>query len=91
MVDEFFTTHPTLELLNLKGNVAYPDYPHAWIGLPREAEVERVVRDSVVKDAEGVVRHFLSLKKGKMGVREKIEEIMARKTVTDENGKLAWI
>lgn len=75
-VASFFSNAPELELLNMGQGAAYQDYPHAWLGLPREAEVERVVRDGQAKSRDGVIKHLMNLKKGKMGVREKVQEIL---------------
>lgn len=88
-VESFFDQPFTLELLSQGPETAYDDYPHAWIGLPRETEIEAVVKGSQRLDAEGVVQHFLRQKNGKMGVREKVEEVLARRTA-DNGGVLAW-
>ncbi|KAL1302903.1 hypothetical protein AAFC00_003228 [Neodothiora populina] len=88
-VESFFTDPLQLELLSSNSEAAYTDYPHAFIGLPREAEVEAVVKGSQKLDVEGVVQHFLQAKNGKMGVREKVEEILARRTM-DNEGLLSW-
>lgn len=92
MVDEFFTSEPNgLELLNVGKGAAYQDYPFAWIGLPREADVEKVLREGGPgMDAESIINRFLMEKGGKMGVREKIEEILQRQTVV-EGGRMVWI
>lgn len=88
-VDSFFSEPLTLELLNQGRGTAYPDYPHAWIGLPRETDVEAVVKGGQRLDAEGVVQHFLHERKGKMGTREKVEEILGRRT-HENDGLLSW-
>lgn len=88
-VDSFFSEPLELELLNSGEGTAYSDYPHAWIGLPRETEVESVVKSGRVRDAEGIVQHFLTQRNGKTGTREKVEEILLRRTI-EENGVLSW-
>lgn len=88
-VEAFFSEPLTLELLNKGEGKAFADYPHAHIGLPRETEVEAVVKGSQKLDAEGVIKHFLQVKNGKMGVREKVEEILLRRT-NEANGGLSW-
>ncbi|GAB7347074.1 hypothetical protein MBLNU459_g3207t1 [Dothideomycetes sp. NU459] len=88
-VDAFFSEPLTLQLLNKGQANAYTDYPHAHIGLPRETEVEALVKGGNKLDADAVVRHFLHAKNGKMGVREKVEEILLRRT-TETDGALSW-
>ena len=92
-VDEFFTTSDEAAVLELLPSVtdekleAYVDYPHAWVGLPREAEVTgRVARGKFTEGGE-VVEHFVRAARGKQGVREKVEEIMRRRT-EEEGGVL---
>ncbi|KAK4944149.1 hypothetical protein LTR28_008309 [Elasticomyces elasticus] len=87
-VAAFFDRTPELELLATGKGAAYVDYPHAWIGLPREVEVERVVKQGG-KMKEEVVQHFVAERNGKMGVREKVEEVLDRRT-KEEKGQLLW-
>lgn len=90
VVESFFTEPLQLKLLKTGAGSSYRDYPHAWVGLPRETEVEAVVKSSQKLDTEGVVQHFLKEKNGKMGVREKVEEILLRRTV-ESDGSLSWV
>ncbi|KAK5115815.1 hypothetical protein LTR85_009409 [Meristemomyces frigidus] len=86
-VDAFFNGEPTLELLNTaqdETNV-YREYPHAWVGLPRESEVlSSIARGNMT--AAQVVERFVERTRGKQGVREKVEEILARRTVAGKDG-----
>lgn len=92
-VDAFFDfSGPTsFELLDQDagshGN-DYKNYPHAWIGLPREQEV----RDQVFKNQtqQEILDYFVKRSDGKQGVKEKVEEILLRKTTQNQNGKLGW-
>lgn len=84
-VDSFFSARPSLELLSTKD---YGDYPHAWTGLPREQEVQEFVGAKRV-GVQQVVEHFEQKTGGKMGVREKVSEILDRKgDVVD--GMVSW-
>ncbi|KAK5119112.1 hypothetical protein LTR62_000323 [Meristemomyces frigidus] len=88
-VAQFFDPQPELQLLS-EGN--YTDYPHTFIGLPREREVAEFV--NAAKSGMGreeVVKHFVSVRNGKQGVREKVEEILMRKTVESEEQGLSWV
>ncbi|KAJ4362419.1 3-hydroxyisobutyryl-CoA hydrolase [Neocucurbitaria cava] len=53
----------------------YKEYPHAWIGLPRE---EEILREASGKKGEDVVASLLEKYEGKQGVREKIKEVLDR-------------
>jgi 3-hydroxyisobutyryl-CoA hydrolase len=55
--------------------VDYKEYPHAWIGLPREDEI---LREAGGKTREDVVETLLEKYEGKQGVREKIAEVLER-------------
>ena len=89
-VDSFFAADPTeLALLSAEGANPYQDYPHAWVGLPWEKEVKTFIENNTPKDPRIVVRHFLNEKKNKIGVKEKIEEILVRKT-SIKDGSLVW-
>ncbi|TKX22102.1 3-hydroxyisobutyryl-CoA hydrolase [Elsinoe australis] len=89
-VNEFFANEPSgLQVLNTAEEAQYQDYPAAWIGLPRESEVEELVRKPPIKTKQQIVEHFLAQKEGKMGVREKVEEILSRKARRTRDG-LAW-
>ncbi|KAK6435511.1 3-hydroxyisobutyryl-CoA hydrolase [Oleoguttula sp. CCFEE 5521] len=86
-IDAFFDGTPGLQLM---GTGDYLDYPHAWVGLPREGEVEAYVskKGGLTKDA--VVSHFEEGNGGKQGTREKLEEILARKTTEGGDGSVTW-
>lgn len=90
-VDSFFTHKTDFELLDQSAGGSgedYRSYPHAWIGLPRENAVRHQVTQG--HSQEQIVEHFLKQTGGKQGVKEKIEDILARKTNPLEGGKLQW-
>ncbi|KAI9792659.1 MAG: hypothetical protein M1835_007720 [Candelina submexicana] len=92
VVKPFFDTEgkERLQLLDQGDRTSYRDYPHAWLGLPRETDVERIVREGD-KTSEEVLAYFDVLKNEKPGTREKVEEILARKTTKDSvSNTLAW-
>lgn len=88
IVDPFFEVDGR-QRLNLLSTVDYSRYPHAKFSLPTETEVEQFVRKGE-KSPRGVVNYFVELRNGKQGVKEVVEEILRRKTVT-EAGKAVWI
>jgi 3-hydroxyisobutyryl-CoA hydrolase len=72
-VDAFFASQDTK--LPLISQVDYREYPHAWIGLPRE---EEILREAGGKTHQDVVEVLLERYEGKQGVREKIAEVLGR-------------
>ncbi|KAL9096870.1 MAG: hypothetical protein Q9165_000834 [Trypethelium subeluteriae] len=94
-VDEFFEGGEEegsrrLALLTSGPGADYTTYPHRWIGLPAERDVEARVREARGTKEE-VVRYFVREGRGKQGVREKVEEILERKTRASGDGSLEWI
>jgi 3-hydroxyisobutyryl-CoA hydrolase len=64
-----------LKLISTGTEAKYEKYPYAWLGLPTEAEIkERLAQ----KPAEEVIQDIITEKNGKMGVREKVEEVLER-------------
>lgn len=78
-VAQFFRDPPNLSLLNFAEAAQYKDYPHAWISLPREQEVEKVIRQGKYKTPGEIIEHFVEVREGKQGVRQKVAEILERK------------
>ncbi|ORY17054.1 3-hydroxyisobutyryl-CoA hydrolase mitochondrial precursor [Clohesyomyces aquaticus] len=61
--------------LPLTSSANYKEYPHAWIGLPREEEILQL---STGISREDVVGKLLEKYEGKQGVREKVAEVLDR-------------
>ncbi|KAF2126556.1 3-hydroxyisobutyryl-CoA hydrolase mitochondrial precursor [Dothidotthia symphoricarpi CBS 119687] len=74
-VDEFFVGSASGQSLPLISDADYNEYPHAWIGLPRDDEI---LREAGGKKSEDVVASLLEKYEGKQGVREKIKEVLDR-------------
>lgn len=59
--------------------------------LPTEAEIERIVSGNhpqsggVALSADEVVQRFISMRRGKRGVAEKVREVCARRCVVEED------
>ncbi|KAI5367591.1 putative enoyl-CoA hydratase/isomerase, ClpP/crotonase-like domain superfamily [Septoria linicola] len=91
-VNGFFEHETQFDLLSTDAGSTgedYKEYPHAWIGLPTEIEVQNTVRGYT---REQIVEQFLKKTNGKQGVKEKVNEILDRKTRVDDpqTGRLAW-
>ncbi|XPS70171.1 3-hydroxyisobutyryl-CoA hydrolase [Ascochyta lentis] len=74
-VHAFFVGKENGEKLPLITEADYNEYPHAWIGLPRE---EEILREMSSKKAEDALAALLEKYEGKQGVREKVAEVLSR-------------
>ena len=88
-VDQFFNHQGKfpIELLHEQER-NYKQYPFR-MGLVREDEIEEVVRQGGQTAGEVIARFFHEGGK-RVGTREKVEEVLARKCDQDENGHLTW-
>jgi 3-hydroxyisobutyryl-CoA hydrolase len=68
----------------------YNDYPHARWGIPREVDIESVVKKGDLTPNQ-VVRHFVQERRGKQGVKEVVQEVVKRKTTKNDKGMAVWI
>jgi 3-hydroxyisobutyryl-CoA hydrolase len=68
----------------------YMDYPHKGLALPREEWIKGVVGEAAWKRRD-VVDEVVKRCGGKLGVREKVEDVLDRKTVTEEDGTIRWV
>jgi len=84
-----------LNLLNIR---SFENYPYSRFSLPTEEEIRKVVTGetpdagSVSMTQQEIVDFFLKDRKSKIGVREKVLEVLNRKTtqIDDQEG-LKWI
>jgi hypothetical protein len=60
----------------------------AWYGLPKEDYVARLIEERLMNEKE-LIEHLEMEYKGKHGLKEKVSEMVKRKTVV-ENEKLVW-
>ncbi|KAF2703370.1 3-hydroxyisobutyryl-CoA hydrolase mitochondrial precursor [Pleomassaria siparia CBS 279.74] len=74
-VDKFFKRRTELSLISTGASADYREYPHAWLGLPRE---EEILREAQGKAQAEVVEVLLEKYEGKQGVREKVAEVLER-------------
>jgi 3-hydroxyisobutyryl-CoA hydrolase len=89
-VDRYFATRSQeqLQLYNRGPDASYLRYPHAWIGLPTEKDIQQFIEQGG-KGRKDVLKHFVQTKEGKLGVKEKVLEILDRKTSVHD-GSLVW-
>jgi 3-hydroxyisobutyryl-CoA hydrolase len=74
-VAEFFLGAEDGSKLPLISEADYKEYPHAWIGLPKEREIQNLAGSMKRED---VVATLLEKYEGKQGVREKVAEVLER-------------
>ncbi|KAL2830051.1 ClpP/crotonase-like domain-containing protein [Aspergillus cavernicola] len=87
-VDKFFSIPKGQKRMELLSERDYKQYPHAHYGLPSENEIEAFARNnsSLQKSQSVVIRDFAAKWGAKEGVREKMAEVLARRTLTTEDG-----
>jgi 3-hydroxyisobutyryl-CoA hydrolase len=66
-----------LGLLESGTHATFGEYPHARLALPSEKEI-LAVYEGGARMKEEVVQHFIKDRDGKVGVREKVEEVLER-------------
>ncbi|KAK6585008.1 hypothetical protein PZA11_003232 [Diplocarpon coronariae] len=75
--------------LPLLSTADYMEYPFRDFGIPTEGQVQRLLKMPATRQA--IIKEMLKERKGKQGVKEVVEEILARKTNADEKSKLlSW-
>jgi 3-hydroxyisobutyryl-CoA hydrolase len=86
-----------LELLNSRD---FKKYPHRKYMLPSEEDIKRVVTGEAADvgnyalNRQQVVEHLLRERQGKQGLKQKVLEVLDRKTVEnkkDEDKSLKWV
>ena len=68
----------------------YMSYPYRSLGLPLEGEVRDAVVRGEQRNAKELVKAFVKGRRGKVGVQEKVEEILARKCASGKTGRVLW-
>ena len=88
-IDDIFTVVGA-QMLELASDGNYPEYPFGkTIGLPRERDVEIKVRDTPIS-RQNLVQEMVAARNGKVGVKDKVEEILKRMCTENGAGKLMW-
>ncbi|KAL8795118.1 MAG: hypothetical protein Q9195_002415 [Heterodermia aff. obscurata] len=90
-VDDFFAEGEDRRMVLLSAGVSYKEYPHSHLALPSEEEVEHELRsEREWKSKKELVKAFFKGRKGKAGVKEKVEDVLARKCAVAKDGRLIW-
>jgi 3-hydroxyisobutyryl-CoA hydrolase len=71
----------------------YERYRYPEFSLPAEQDIKRLVQSGSQegRTRNAVLRHFLAASKARQGVREVVQEVLDRKTESDDQGILRWI
>lgn len=86
-----FLAYDDKAALELLTDRTYSEYPHGGLGVPTEREVEALVRAERAGKEKQLVRALVASRKGRQGMAEVVEEVLARKTTTDAEGRLRWV
>ncbi|CAG8502230.1 5742_t:CDS:2 [Paraglomus occultum] len=96
-IEDFYfksTNDKILNFLNLK---SFENYPYARFGLPTEDDIRKLVTGelpdagAIGMTEEEIVDFFLKENRGKIGTREKVSEVLRRKTVEIGSRALKWV
>jgi 3-hydroxyisobutyryl-CoA hydrolase len=97
-IDQLYFIEPSPNTLSLPSKLDLRHYPYARLALPTEEEVRLAVTgegtefklEGRLKDEDEIVSWFVNGHKNKWGVREKVLDILQRKTVQTEEEGLVW-
>ncbi|KAI2463420.1 ClpP/crotonase [Annulohypoxylon bovei var. microspora] len=90
ITDPFFSLSNGPSKLELVTNRDYSEYPYESFGVPLEKDVEALVRHSGLS-RHAICEEFVRKKKGRQGINAIVGEILARKTIVNDEGKAEWI
>jgi len=97
-VNSFFSRKEGVEKLELLPSntgattMEYRDYPHAGLALPRESDIEKIVANIGERGGKAVLESTLHEWNGKEGVKEKVTDVLARRTRKTGSGNgIKWV
>ncbi|KAI8986011.1 ClpP/crotonase-like domain-containing protein [Pilobolus umbonatus] len=90
-IDQLYFSEPSPNTLRLPSPYDLRKYPYSRFSLPTEEDVHSLLKKSEDRlKTEDIVKWFTDGYRGKWGVKEKILDILKRKTSTEKEG-LVWI
>lgn len=99
-IDQLYFSEPSPNTLSLPTKLDLRHYPYSRFALPTEEDVRLAVTgegpefkiEGRLKDEEEIISWFVKGHRNKWGVKEKVLDILRRKTVsTEEEGGLVWV
>lgn len=88
-VERFFALDGRERMKMLVGG-DYHEYPYKDLGLPNEGEVRGAFAKGEARHLKELVRLLAKRRGGKIGVKEKVEDIVARNCSVGQDGTLVW-
>ncbi|KAL4795931.1 ClpP/crotonase-like domain-containing protein [Aspergillus venezuelensis] len=88
-VDKFFTLPEGEERMTLVNDRNFEESPSVKYALPSEKVIKKYIDESK-PTKNSVYNHFVEEWEHKEGVKEKVAEVLARKTEKDDKGVLRW-
>lgn len=91
---------PSPQRLELLSNRDFKNYPYRKYMLPSEEDIKRIVTGEAVDvgnyalTRQQVIDHLVRERQGKQGLKQKVEEVLERKTIEnkkDEDKSLKWV
>ena len=96
-IKNFYFKSTKAKILNFLNLKSFENYSYTRFGLPTEEDIRKLVTGEL-PDAgamgmteEEVIDFFLKENRGKIGTREKVSEVLRRKTVEIGNRALKWV
>ena len=89
LTTEFFQL-PRGSRLPLLSDADYGEYPYAQFGVPTEKQVQDKIALGTLS-REAILKQFLMERRNKQGVKEIVQEILARKTTVGDDGLARWV
>ncbi|OTA94849.1 hypothetical protein M434DRAFT_394365 [Hypoxylon sp. CO27-5] len=89
IAEPFFQTTGGPPKLRLATDRDYSEYPYQSFGVPTELDVELLVREGKLSSHE-IREEFVRRKNGRQGISTIVDEILARKTTINQDGKAEW-
>ncbi|KAI0123061.1 enoyl-CoA hydratase/isomerase [Xylariales sp. AK1849] len=78
------------ERLKLMVERDFTQYPYTYVGVPTERDIEDAVRGGS-RSRRQIVEELVQKKKGRQGIKTIVEEVLARKTLVNEEGVATWV
>jgi 3-hydroxyisobutyryl-CoA hydrolase len=85
-----FAKRPVRHGHEIETTDGYNDYPHAKYALPRETDIEEAVSLVGRRGRGAVMEYIMSRWENKLGTKEKVNDVLARKTVAEDDGSITW-
>ncbi|KAI1776330.1 ClpP/crotonase [Hypoxylon cercidicola] len=90
IAEPFFRLTGGPSKLTLVTDEDYSEYPYQSFGVPTESDVEMLVKEGGWTRRE-IQKEFVKRKRGRQGISTIVDEILARKTIINDDGKAEWV